>query len=324
MEANTTAVRSPNDYAWTTILGGQAEPAVIDGLSSLFVDNEGLDQHQFSVVHKIVLGLVLRDLSEHLELSTANINDIDSSGRTALSWAARRGDANATKILLSYGADPNKGNVHNVAPLHHAVGARNPSCISLLIEAGADVDQRDARMQAPLHYAALYRDNPAFVEAVLAANADVNTQAFEGCTPLTNAATRNHSNLARYFLNHGADIELADYNGTPLLNAIAYNSHAVLKVLLANRASCGARDSMGNTVLHKAAECADLETLELLMEADISELDPKACNNEGKRAIDLVNERQVISEDFSQVWKELLTRTTTEQYFDCLESVCIV
>lgn len=73
----------------------------------MFDDEDRLESRTFPAIHKTVRGLVNSDLRQQLELSTATIDDKDADGRTAISWAAAKRDANAVKILLQFGANPN-------------------------------------------------------------------------------------------------------------------------------------------------------------------------------------------------------------------------
>lgn len=73
----------------------------------MFDDDEFLQNRQFTVLHKVVLGLIPKQLQDELEYSTKDIDVVDSSGRTCVSWAAARGDEKSLGTLLQYGADPN-------------------------------------------------------------------------------------------------------------------------------------------------------------------------------------------------------------------------
>lgn len=70
-------------------------------------DTDFLDGREFTLLHKIVLGIALIPLAEHLNFSTSDINAKDVTGRTALHWASVRGDIQAIETLLAFGADPN-------------------------------------------------------------------------------------------------------------------------------------------------------------------------------------------------------------------------
>jgi hypothetical protein len=85
-----------------------------------------------------VLGLIDRDLSKYLEESEENINDKDSDGRTALSWAAQRGDLLATILLVNYHANTEIPDNKGQMALHYAVSSQNLDVVRTLLEHGAD------------------------------------------------------------------------------------------------------------------------------------------------------------------------------------------
>jgi ankyrin repeat protein len=93
----------------------------------MFDDNEFLETRQFSVIHKIFLGLLgSTDLDVYLMASTAQIDDVDVSKRTPLSWAAARSDRKSVEILLSHGADIHISDRDGSFPLHCAATAQDP------------------------------------------------------------------------------------------------------------------------------------------------------------------------------------------------------
>ncbi len=71
----------------------------------------------------VVLYSSLNGSPQHFQLrmkETSSINAVDADGRTALSWAATRGDIEVVVLLLRYGADPNVPSHCGQCPLHWA------------------------------------------------------------------------------------------------------------------------------------------------------------------------------------------------------------
>jgi ankyrin repeat protein len=266
-----------------------------------------------------VLGLATYDLEALLEASTTSVNQKDGRSRTALYWAARRGNFEAVGILLRHGADPNIGNRHDVMPLHHAVGACNPDSIRLLLEHGSLVNKQDHRSYTALHYLSSYKNDPSYGLPLLEYGAAINVQAQHGVTPLTMAATRDQHRIAELYLEYGADIELSDDIGSPLLNAITFNSHSTIRLLLTRGASCTTQDRKKNTLLHIAAKYGDLETLKILIRARATPIDGMILNEESKTASEIATERHDTTEEFETAWDHLFQSCMNEEYFDCSE-----
>lgn len=63
------------------------------------------------------------------------LNDVDSTGNTALMLACKRNHPNAVTLLLEEGADPLVRNNRGESALHLAVHRSNPECAELILEA---------------------------------------------------------------------------------------------------------------------------------------------------------------------------------------------
>jgi ankyrin repeat protein len=73
----------------------------------------------------------------------ATINDVDSSGRTALMWASQRGHVHCVKLLLDSYADPNLRNQFGYTALILACLRGHFKCAELLLYYGADANIRN-------------------------------------------------------------------------------------------------------------------------------------------------------------------------------------
>jgi ankyrin repeat protein len=126
-------------------------------------------------------------------LATARAAD----GFTALHFAAYFGGAEASRILLDRGADPDAvaENPMRVAPLHSAVSARREEVVGVLLERGADPDARQQQGWTPLHSAA-HNGHLAVVDRLLAAGADPSPRNDDGRTPLDMAEQEGHADVA--------------------------------------------------------------------------------------------------------------------------------
>src|SRR5574339_1038691 len=72
------------------------------------------------------------------------VNVADSDGTRALHWAIRVDEVDIAQLLLRAGADAKSANRLGMTPLYMAATNGNPAMIRLLLDAGADPNQVDA------------------------------------------------------------------------------------------------------------------------------------------------------------------------------------
>ncbi|KAI9774855.1 MAG: hypothetical protein M1840_000071 [Geoglossum simile] len=299
---------SAMDVAWSRILSKDVDPAGEMDLRSIFNDTESLERRQFTILHEIVLGLKGGDLDAEIQRAPiAVIDSVDSNGRTALSWAASRGDIKALQILLRNGANPNLASVSDMAPLHFATRPKSPGCIIPLLTSGANVDQRTNWEQTAMHHAASYQDDPQYLKPLLGLGADVNARDLDGIAPLGWAALSSNPRSAAFLINQGAYIDSQDNNGwTALLNSIDCNSHEVLGLLLEHGANWKLTLVTGCTALHRAAERGDLTTMRTLTGAKLEGLDIDAKGRDGLTAREMLQQRLDVTSELTAAFEALL------------------
>jgi ankyrin repeat protein len=106
----------------------------------------------------------------------------------ALMWAARFGQPDAIVYLVKRGADPNaRLGVNGWSILKHAVHKNEPASIEALLAAGADVNERGPRGETALMMAAGYGYTP-IVRLLLARGADARIVSAKGQTAIELAA----------------------------------------------------------------------------------------------------------------------------------------
>jgi ankyrin repeat protein len=285
-------------FAWDTILCDPLEPRSSkqkQALLELFPQDEGgLDERQFSRIHKCVLGIVGTKLEDELNISTAAIDDVDNLGRTPLHWAARRGDMEAVQLLLAYGAKCEaRGSRKGTTPLFAAAKAWNEDVVRLLLEHGADVKTQDGDQQTPLMFAATNASGLECVKLLLAAGVDVNFGDIENRTPLIHATQNGCIEVAEHLLAAGADINSTCEDGwTALACSIFWNMHESIELLLRHGADVSVKSNPGETILHLAARYADETTLSILANHDIGHLIVDEKTLAGETVFDIAKERE--------------------------------
>jgi ankyrin repeat protein len=125
-------------------------------------------------------------VEELLESDPGLARSFSGDGFTALHLAAFFGHAEALRLLLDAGADPNavgtSEQIGPVQPLHSAAATGRLECARLLLERGADVNARQGGGFTALHAAAASSDGE-LARLLLAAGADATAKTDDGREP---------------------------------------------------------------------------------------------------------------------------------------------
>jgi ankyrin repeat protein len=294
-----THYRTPYDMAWSTILCFQDTPNAagwrVEEMKALFPSLDSIEERRkFTKIHKIINRILHCDLETELCRSRDLINQVDADGRTALSYAAARGDHVAVNTLLRYGADPNIADRIGQRPLRQSMKAFDSTCTNLLLQAGANVNYRDNWEQTALISSVFYPQPLPFTTALLLAGTDVNAVDFQGSSALMEAVKCNAPEAVQLLLDHQADVNVIDHFGMNIfMQGVRHNSHAALEVLLDSdihvvHSVC---DSSQKTVLHWAAEVGDIKTLQILTRSPLKDLSVHDKTATGLTAIDVAEKR---------------------------------
>ncbi|KAK0701285.1 ankyrin repeat-containing domain protein [Lasiosphaeris hirsuta] len=242
---------SPNDIIWELYLRNPEKRRFILDAAGLSPSNtESLEKQSFSGLHRIVLGL-------------------DLTGKTALAWAASRKDPQPVRTLLKHGASTSIADYRFKTTLHYYAGSGDPQSMQMILEAIKDRNESQADTRNTL----------------IEAGDDKNR------TPLNYASRMDLYPHTQLLIDYGANLEANESTTkrTILLNAVYWNSHKVLPLLLSHSAKTGVKDSRNETLLHHLARFGDLETLQIMAEHDLGHIDVKATNVLGLTALDVFN-----------------------------------
>ncbi|KFY88093.1 hypothetical protein V500_06555 [Pseudogymnoascus sp. VKM F-4518 (FW-2643)] len=263
----------PSDKACDIILRGGVSEKTMEILRCLAAGSDFVDNQNFAPIDKIVLKLSLQDLEEEILRNPDDVDIPDANGRTALEWAAARGDDRAVTMLLSYGADPDVMDKKLNTPLTLASNQNQTVCVRLLLEAGAIPDPQlpaGIKFGSPLNCAARNASDPLLLKTLLDFNANIEASGVDGVTPLLHVARGNSASHAMLLLEYGAEINVTSKDGrTPLTTAIVYNNHNVLKLLLDRWYEYSECPRLkGPHLLSLVAQYADLRTISVLTSTD--------------------------------------------------------
>jgi ankyrin repeat protein len=137
----------------------------------------------------------------------ADVNAPQGDGMTALHWAAERGDADLTALLLASRANANAATrIGKYTPLHVAAKGGHANVVRRLVDAGADVNGATTTGAAALHFAAASGSRETMA-ILLDGGANVNAHEPQwGQTPLMFAAAAGRTDAVKLLLARGADV----------------------------------------------------------------------------------------------------------------------
>lgn len=220
-------------------------------------------------------------LQRHPEHLNARTHERRVSDITPLHLAAAAGHEGSVKILLNGGADIDAVDSSGRTPLCYAIDSGELSCVNTLLGAGAS-------MAAPALHCAARHQTADVLRLLLDKGADIEAKNWWGGTALMCAAGSNSAACVQLLLSKGASVHAVTVNGktalhcadpsclpallaagsnreavdskgmTPLLVAAQRLNLASLRALLKRRANTEAADRSGRTALMLAAGAGDL------------------------------------------------------------------
>jgi hypothetical protein len=247
----------------------------------------------------------LLDLDQELNKGSQALNSIDDNGRAPLHWACQSGNISAMKSLLEAGADPNIKDGDGQTPLMTASYRGDRTCVAVLLNTTACmVNATDNRGSTALHFAARSPSSCAsdLVKMLLCHGAAATHPNNSGETALHELASSYTEMVtfeelwkrANALLEAGACIEATDrWNYTPALQAVAETNHVALKVLASFHARLDRTDCDRMSVLHLTALYGKLESIEVIEESQISNLDIESLDGQEDTPFGLIEWRTV-------------------------------
>lgn len=179
---------------------------------------------------------VLGDLTFLQEqLTAANVNDAERSGRTVLHSACWGGHSNIVVWLLGLGSVVNARDSFGWTPIHMAAQNGQAHCIQLLLDAGADAKLCDLTGGIALHYASYAYGSAECVALLISAYpAGVCVARHtDGHTPLHFAADGRALGVCRILLDAGSVVDAVSVtNRTPLYLCLSNNYREGAELLL--------------------------------------------------------------------------------------------
>ncbi|KAL9084863.1 MAG: hypothetical protein Q9159_004984 [Coniocarpon cinnabarinum] len=264
---------TPRHKANQFLLMGGMSGEDADALRTVAQGDDFIDDQNYTSLHKIVLGLLFRNLEEELQIHPELLNVSDAMGRTPLIWAACRGDERAIVSLLQHGAAVDTLDVQHTNAVSYAAERDFAACVRLLLEAGANPNIAEANklpVADAINVAARNATDPLIIKTLLDFGANPDSRGVDRMTSLIHAARRDNYSFALLLLEHSANINaISSSNMTPLTAAVTNNSHNVLKLLLDRWFEYSECPRLkGPHLLQVVADYADAGTMRLLASTD--------------------------------------------------------
>ncbi|MHC4540185.1 MAG: ankyrin repeat domain-containing protein [Planctomycetota bacterium] len=246
-----------------------------------------------------------KDVAELLITEGANINARRKGhpeGDTPLHSAVRAGHEDVVKLLIDNGADVNAKNSNGRSPIdvamhqghkeigellqakaaetsiHWAAILGSLAKVKAFVESGTDVNVKDENHQTPLHEA-ISNKHKDVAQFLIEQGADVNAKGKRGCTPLYSAIWNGDADMIELLISKGADVNYSPERDYPLLHyAVWMENTDIARVLLDHGTNSDVKDQDGRTAFRHAVDAANREMVDLLV-AKGTDVNTKARDN---------------------------------------------
>ncbi|XP_059658089.1 potassium channel AKT1-like [Cornus florida] len=155
-------------------------------------------------------------------------NELDSNGRTALHISSSKGSVECVGLLIDYGANPNKKDSEGNVPLWDAILGRHEPVIKLLVDNGATISSGDVGQFACF---AVEQNNLDLLRDIIHYGGDVTLLNSMGTTALHTAISEENTEIVKFLVEQGADIDNADVHGWTPRALADYQGHEEIKIL---------------------------------------------------------------------------------------------
>ncbi|TMW69651.1 hypothetical protein Poli38472_001807 [Pythium oligandrum] len=181
--------------------------------------------------------------------STIDTTTVDKDGWSALHTAAKSGNLEMAKLLLSLGVDANTCDKDQWSVLHTAANTGNVAISCLLLEHGANAKAVDKDGYSVLHCATT-SGNIELVEMLLAHGADAFAVDVHGLNILHISAVMGFPDMFEFFIRIGLDVMARTENGCSTIHLVTnIHKHEAINLLVERGLDVHLRDNQGHTAL---------------------------------------------------------------------------
>ncbi|MDR1308136.1 MAG: ankyrin repeat domain-containing protein [Treponema sp.] len=210
------------------------------------------DEHGETPLHVVITLGRPKEIVAALLAGGSDVSSRNIDGKTALYLTVETGRTDLIPLLLEYHSDIFAADNGGITPLERALKENNPEVLDVLVTEET-VQQSDSAGNTPLHIAVKNRVDVGIIETILNRHAAVNARNKEGNTALHIANMVNHESAGTLLISRGADIFASNSNGeNPLY--LAFHLPGGIREWMLTQKTLEARDGLGNTALHYAAQ----------------------------------------------------------------------
>lgn len=212
------------------------------------VDSSGLTAMSYAA------GWGHRSIIKILKERGSKIDQQCNVKRTPLSYAAGYGHKNAVETLLELGAMKEIKDQQSKTALWYASHQGDKDIVKILLDHGANIEAADSSGYTPLTLA-VHEGNRALADLLLKHGAQMRPESITNCSPLCLAADVGAEGLVDLLIDRGANLNhLSDNRETPLIISATNGHNMVVKMLIEAGADVNQQDDNGRTALSYAKE----------------------------------------------------------------------
>ena len=218
------------------------------------------------------------DLKRYIKTKTIYNN---ASYQRFFNYLCDEGKIQFTNEEIDNGKKRKLQNTYKRYPINVAARYGNLEIVKLLLSYNADINICEENGNTPL-ISATQNNHLEVVKELLNKQAKVNYKNDNDLTALNLSILNNYIEIVEYLLENNADVELTTEGYTPLMFASHYGKIEIVKLLLSKNANINAQTQEGQTALQFAAMNKEKEITDLLIS---NGADVNAKNNTGVTAL---------------------------------------
>lgn len=209
------------------------------------------DEHGESPLHIVITLNRKEEILQTLLAGGADVSIRNIDGKTPLYLAIEEKRIQHIPLLLVYRSDIFAADNIGITPFEKALRENSPALLSLITL--ETVQQSDSAGNTMLHTAIRNQGDINIIGLILDRRALVNARNKEGDTSLHLAARQNDEEAGVMLISRGADIFAPNARGESPLYLAFYSAGGMRKWMI-NAHTLAARDGLGNSILHYAAQ----------------------------------------------------------------------